>query len=128
MQVLNYEGSLNSPAVNFDADDGLLKIKGSSLQENSDDFYQPLISWVREYTQNPVAETAVHVELMHFNASTSKCLLTLFKTLEFIQRYGEDRVTIHWYYQPDDLHILNAGQDYNDIVRLEFELIELEEE
>ncbi len=120
------EGSHKTPSVRFDADKGIIEIKGRSIPENSIEFYKPMIEWLEEYSRNPAKRTVVNFQLEYFNTSSSKCILDLFKKLETIHKQNKN-VNVNWYYEEDDEDMLEAGEDYESIIRIPFTMIELEE-
>ncbi len=124
MESLIIEGSTKTPDVNFDIENGALEIKGRSIPENSIEFYKPLVDWLEEYAQDPKSKTIVNVHLEYFNTSSSKCILDVFKKLEAIHKNKYD-VQINWYYEEDDEDMLEAGEDYESIIRVPFKMIEI---
>ena len=126
MEKLIIEGSSKTPTVNFDADSGKIELKGRSIPENSIEFYKPLVDWLEEYMDNAADLTEVNIELEYFNTSSSKCLLDVFKKLEAVYKAGNE-VKINWYYEEDDEDMLEAGEDYHSIIKIPFNMIEMEE-
>lgn len=126
MEKLIIEGSSKTPTVNFDADSGKLVLKGRSIPENSIEFYKPMVDWLEEYMDNAAELTEVNIELEYFNTSSSKCLLDVFKKLEAVYKAGNE-VKINWYYEEDDEDMLEAGEDYHSIIKIPFNMIEMEE-
>jgi hypothetical protein len=124
MESLVIEGTPKTPNVNFDVAKGVLEIKGRSIPENSIEFYKPLVDWLEEYGQNPNSKTQVNVHLEYFNTSSSKCILDVFKKLEAIHK-NKYEVQISWYYEEDDEDMLEAGEDYESIIRVPFKMIEI---
>ena len=53
--------------------------------------------------------------------------MDLFKKLEAIHKAGNE-VSINWYYEEDDEDMLEAGEDYQAIIKVPFTMIEVEEE
>jgi hypothetical protein len=123
MEDLILEGSAKTPTIDFKSS-GELLIKGRSIPENSIEFYKPLIDWITDYSDNPKENTIVNIQLEYFNTSSSKCILDVFKKLESIDGSS---VSIKWYYEEDDEDMLEAGEDYEAIIDLTFEMIEVEE-
>lgn len=126
MDPISIEGTPKTPTVNFDADKGLVEVKGRSIPENSIEFYKPLVDWLEEYLNQPFEKTNVNIQLEYFNTSSSKCILDVFKKLEAIYKSGND-VVINWYYEEDDEDMLEAGEDYQSIIKIPFKMIEIEE-
>lgn len=124
MEPLLIEGTQKTPTVNFNPDKCLLEIKGRSIPENSIEFYKPLVDWLEEYSQQPGEKTVVEVHLEYFNTSSSKCILDVFKKLEMIHK-NKNEVTINWYFEEDDEDMLEAGEDYESIIRVPFKMIEI---
>jgi len=123
MENLKHEGSSKTPEVDFNSS-GELLLKGRSIPENSIEFYKPLIEWLEAYAESPSSTTVLSVQLEYFNTSSSKCILDVFKKLEAV---SESEISIKWHYEEDDEDMLEAGEDYDAIIDLPFEMIEVEE-
>ena len=123
MDNLTIEGSAKTPTVEFEGV-GKLLIKGRSIPENSIEFYKPVIDWIGAYGGAPKDITEVNVQLEYFNTSSSKCILDVFKKLESV---SGSEITVKWHYEEDDEDMLEAGEDYEAIIDLPFEMIEVEE-
>lgn len=126
MEPLIIEGTPKTPTVRFNAKEGVVEIKGRSIPENSVEFYKPLVDWLEEYKKNPKPKTIVNIQLEYFNTSSSKCILDVFKKLEAIYKAKHD-VEINWYYEEDDEDMLEAGEDYESIIRIPFKMVEIVE-
>jgi len=124
MESISIEGTPKTPTVNFDASTGIIEIKGRSIPENSIEFYRPLVEWLEEYSKAPQGLTTVNIQLEYFNTSSSKCILDVFKKLETIKK-ARNEVIINWYYEEDDEDMLEAGEDYESIIRIPFKMIEV---
>jgi hypothetical protein len=120
------EGSPKTPTIRFDANTGLIEIKGRSIPENSIEFYKPMVDWLEQYSANPAPRTVVNIHLEYFNTSSSKCILDVFKKLEAIHKAKND-VIVNWYYEEDDEDMLEAGEDYESIIRIPFKMVEIED-
>ena len=60
--------------------------------------------------------------LEYFNTSSSKCLLDIFRRLETINLSGKTKVIVSWFYETDDEDMMEAGEDYQALVKIPFEL------
>jgi hypothetical protein len=126
MEAINIESSPKTPSIKFIQDDGVIEIKGRSIPENSIEFYKPLVDWLEDYAKDPLQKTLVNIQLEYFNTSSSKCILDVFKKLEAIHKSKHD-ILINWYYEEDDEDMLEAGEDYESIIRVPFKMIEIVE-
>ncbi|MCD4834318.1 MAG: DUF1987 domain-containing protein [Bacteroidales bacterium] len=124
MESIALEGTPKTPTVNMDGATGIVEIKGRSIPENSIEFYRPLVEWLEEYSKEPQQLTTVNIQLEYFNTSSSKCILDVFKKLEAIKK-ARNEVIINWYYEEDDEDMLEAGEDYESIIRIPFKMIEV---
>ena len=125
MDPLIIEESIKTPAITFNPNTGVLEIKGKSIPENSLEFYKPIFEWLEVYSKTPAANTEVHVRLDYFNTSSSKCLLDIFRRLEPANSGGASSVKVHWFYESDDEDMMEAGDDYQALVKLPFTLIKV---
>jgi len=124
MDTLSIEGTPKTPTIRFDGSKGLIEVKGRSIPENSIEFYKPLVEWLEAYATEAKPQTQVNIQLEYFNTSSSKCILDVFKKLEAIYKVNQG-VTINWFYDEDDEDMLEAGQDYESIIRVPFKMIEV---
>ncbi|MDX2360103.1 MAG: DUF1987 domain-containing protein [Crocinitomicaceae bacterium] len=126
MEKFHLEGSPKTPTVTFDADNGVLELRGRSIPENSVEFYGPLNDWLEKYESSPSPKTTLDMKLEYFNTSSSKCILDLFKRLEKMNGH-DTNVHVNWYFETEDEDMAEAGEDYEAIVELPFSIIEVEE-
>lgn len=128
METLTIDGTPKTPTVEMDIDSGVIEIKGRSIPENSIDFYRPIVEWLDQYSDSPLSETKVNIQLEYFNTSSSKCILDVFKKLEQVfKKNGDKGVVINWFYEEDDEDMLEAGEDYQSILKIPFKMIEIED-
>ncbi len=127
LNILEIKGTNKTPYIKFDPNTGVLEMKGRSIPENAVEFYKPLVDWLDKYAQDPKEHTVVNVQLEYFNTSSSKCILDVFKKLEDINKQEGKEVVINWYYEEDDEDMLEAGEDYQSILKIPFKMIEMEE-
>lgn len=120
MNNIYLEKAIKTPLISFNYNDGRLLIEGVSVPENTVDFYNPIVFWLRDYVQNPKPHTTFDLKLEYFNTSTSVVLLNIFRTLSEL---GEDKLTINWHYEEDDIEMEEAGQDYSNMVSAKFNII-----
>ena len=124
MSNLVIHESIKTPSITL-GKSGTLEIKGKSIPENSLEFYRPVFEWLDEYTQSPAPKTEMKISLEYFNTSSSKCLLDIFRRLETINLSGNSEVKVSWYYDADDEDMMEAGEDYQALVKVPFELNKL---
>ncbi|HNT41318.1 MAG: DUF1987 domain-containing protein [Bacteroidales bacterium] len=124
MELLSIEGTPKTPTVTMNPNTGVIEIKGRSIPENSIEFYKTIIDWIDEYSKSPQPNTVVNIQFEYFNTSSSKCILDVFKKFEMLKKNKAD-VVINWYYEEDDEDMLEAGEDYESIIKVPFKMIQI---
>lgn len=125
MDNIKIEGSAKTPTLDFNASTGVFEISGRSIPENSVEFYKPVLEWLDEYTKQPQAKTVANIQLEYFNTSSSKCILDVLKKFEGIAKTGND-IVVNWHYESDDEDMQETGADYQSIIKVPFNLVEIE--
>jgi hypothetical protein len=120
LTALHISPTAFTPEVKFDPIAGKFEIKGRSIPENAHEFYNPLIDWVKRYSENAADSTSVDVYFEYLNTSSSKSLMHLFNAFGTIS--GKE-VNINWLYTQDDEAMKEAGEDFNTIVNLPFNIV-----
>lgn len=120
MENLIIAPGIKTPSINFLLENGLLEIRGKSIPENSIEFYRPIYEWIDAYVLQAQPKTQVTIGLEYFNTSSSKCLLDIFRKLENLHKSGKSEVTINWLYEEEDEDMMEAGDDYQTIVKVPF--------
>jgi hypothetical protein len=124
MEFMNIEGTPKTPSITLNPESGIIEIKGRSIPENSIEFYKPIVDWLEDYANAPKEKTVVNIQLEYFNTSSSKCILDVFKKLENLKK-GKNDIVVNWYYEEDDEDMLEAGEDYESIIKVPFKMIEI---
>jgi hypothetical protein len=122
METIKIQGTEDTPKVILDKDSDIMEISGRSLPEDVTSFYEPVLTWLEEYSQNPNKKTIFNFKLVYFNTASSKLLLDILMKLEEIHEAGND-VLIRWHFPEDDEDMEEAGEEYADIVDVPFEQV-----
>lgn len=111
-----------TPEVIINLNTGFFKLTGRSSPENSQSFYAPLMRVLRSEKIN-LSSINMDFCFEYFNTSSSKCLFDIFRQLKRMQGTGTE-INVNWFYEPHDEDMLEAGEDYDDIVDLNFNFVE----
>lgn len=122
METIKIQGTEDTPRIILDADNDMMEISGRSLPEDVTAFYEPVLSWLKEYAENPREKTILNFRLTYFNTASSKLLLDILMILEEIKEKGNS-VLIKWHYPEEDEDMEEAGDEYADIVDVPFEKV-----
>jgi hypothetical protein len=127
-EKIEIKGNQDTPGVIFDKENNKFELSGRSFPADANLFYLPLLKWLDDYKALGRNEQLImNVKMEYFNTASAKMLLDIFFKLEDMAEVGFD-VQIKWYYLEEDDDMLEAGEEFNDIVEIEFELIEYKSE
>ena len=116
------EQTAKTPFIEFEPQSGTFEMKGKSIPENSKVFYEQMFVWLDAYVLSPAAITTFDIQLDYFNTSSAKCIIDIFKRLELIEKNNKGKVVINWHYNEDDGDMQEAGQDYQSVIKVTFNL------
>ena len=126
MNQIYINATFKTPHINFDPKKGLIEIKGKSIPEHAEAFYSHLIEWIKEYSQDPQATTAVNLQLEYINTDTKKYLLEMVELFGEMQKNGK-KIVVNWYYEKDDEGMMETGEEYATMAGMPFNYIGVEE-
>ena len=122
MDVISIYGTKLTPSIILDAKNGWIEIEGNSIMDDATAFYKTILEFVKVYATKPSSKTVVKIKLNYINLPSSKCILELLKAVESIHKKDSSKVIVNWYYTTNEM--LNAGKDYQSIIKLPFNMIE----
>ncbi|CAN5230088.1 DUF1987 domain-containing protein [soil metagenome] len=116
MKIIKLVGTEDTPEIILDKEQEVYEISGRSLPEDSSEFYQPVLAWIAEYSQEPKSTMNFVFKLEYFNTSSSKLILDILSRLEELPG-----ITISWYFHDDDEDMEEAGKEFSELVDIPFE-------
>ncbi len=130
MEKLRIEATKSTPIVDFNPNTHVHSVIGESYPENSREFYNPLMNWIRQYLDS--VKKSQHIvfnfEMIYFNSSSSKALLDLFYLLDDYAVDGERKIVLNWIYISENEAAEEYGTEFSeDVKHLKFNLIKKDE-
>jgi len=119
METINVKATDDTPKVTLDAQNNVLLIAGRSLPENIEEFYQPIMDWLDEYSQEPNPETIFTFKMDYFNTLSHKAIFFLVMTLKKIHDAGRN-VVVEWYFNEEDEDTREAGHELERVSKIPF--------
>lgn len=117
MNSKKIEATVDTPSVILDPQNNHFEISGKSYPEDTKEFYGPILQWIDEYVISPNPETTFVIKLKYFNSSSYKPLFDIFTKLATIKN---NKVAIQWYYKNGDSDMLESGEEFAELVKLNF--------
>ena len=123
MEKLHIDATKYTPEIDLDPS-GIIALVGKSYPENTFEFYEPMMNWLREYFETSAPElTTVNVEITYFNSSSSKLFFDFFDLLE--ENHEDHKIKINWIYDEENESAEEAGEDFiEDFEDLDIELVQ----
>lgn len=125
MEKLDIKAGKLTPQVNFDHENNVFSISGSSLPENVHEFYKPILKWLDEYkSQLDSVKKTLHVviKFAYYNSSSMRYISDIFAKIGQIHKKGIE-TKIDWYYEKEDELLKEAGQDLSELIGIKFNYI-----
>ncbi len=122
MEKLFFESTRVTPFLIFDPSIALLDIRGRSSPDNSVNFYSKVLNQLDIYINEGENNVEVNIFFEYLNSSTSKIVFDIFRKLTQIKSNGK-QVVVNWHFEEEDDDMMEAGEDYADLIDLPFNLV-----
>lgn len=123
-QKLSIEATDVTPEIQFDAKELKFLIKGRSMPENSEMFYEPVLKWLRENFSNTNVVAVVDVDLDYYNTGSFIRIMGLFNLLGELNDAG-NKFSVRWICEAEDEDNIADGQSFKEVVKIPFDIIEI---
>lgn len=121
--MLNIIATEDTPEITFNGETNELIISGRSLPEDVSTFYKPVFEWLEGFSNTQTPGTVFKFKLEYFNTASSKIILDILMKLEDMMESKQSELKIEWYYFESDDDMLEAGEEYKELVEIPFHLI-----
>ena len=116
-----------TPEINFNLQTGFFSIIGKSVSKDTDNFWKDIKEWIDLNIKSYKLKTiTITFNLEYFNTSSSRHILDIFLTLNSYHNKGV-KIKILWEYAFKDEDMLETGKDYENMINIPFEFIELKQ-
>lgn len=116
--------TLFTPSVRVIEKDHRIVISGQSRLEDPTPFYEELIAFLEEHINEVKTHLSIDFVLNYMNSSSSKWLFHILKGLQ--NRFnGKKIITVNWFYDSDDDSMLEAGEVFQSLLHMPFNLVEV---
>ncbi len=113
----------STPSVTVLTAEHRIVVSGPSNLEDPTVFYEEFAGILNESFKSFKTFAYLDFHISYINSSSSKWLLHVLKDLQ-LKYEGKKLVTINWFYDIDDESMLEAGEVYQELVNLPFNIIE----
>lgn len=116
------EATEETPRITLDIASGKMEFTNRSFPEDAVAFYQPVVEWIKTYSENPLPKTICAVRLEYYNTATSKQIYKIFNLLEDLSK--KSTVEVHWFYHTEDTDMKASGERYSKMLTIPFNFME----
>jgi len=121
--VTGIKETAHTPAVRILTDERRIVISGQSRLEDPSFFYEELTVLLDHSLNDFRTHASVDFVLQYLNSASSKWLFHILKGIQ-TKFQGKKIITINWYYDSDDEIILEAGEVFQSLLSMPFNLVE----
>jgi len=104
---------------------GIIKIKGRAIDESRIGIPEQVMDWVDSYLLNPGQSTEIIIALEFLNSFNTMVLNSILKKISQLIQQNK-KLHIQWYYEKDDMDILERGEYISTIIDVPIEFIKTE--
>lgn len=100
-----------TPEILFESS-GKMLISGRSIPEHPIDFYEPALTWIKNFLNSKPSFVELTIYLDYLNTHSTECMLFIYKRFsKYYKDHPTSDVKIIWRYDEDDEDILTLGED-----------------
>jgi hypothetical protein len=127
VEAIKVEPEKILPGIHLDRINGVFQIYGTSCPQDAVEFYEPIFNWLDKYLENPLESTTLDFKLEYFNTVSAKVFLKIMGKMEDLSESGYN-AKIRWFYTDGDDDLIEAGEEFADIIDVRFEYVRMENE
>lgn len=123
MKTIDLQATSDTPRIYFNPGEGSFEMRGRSMPEDVYEVYDPILTALRKYFENPLEETEFIFNVDFMNTATTKVMHEFFQLLKDKKEKGL-KIVVMWYYQFDDDDIQELGEYFENEYKLGMDVIE----
>jgi hypothetical protein len=120
---LNIAGTEDTPEIEYNITTREFMISGRSLPEDVTSFYKPVFEWLTNFMDHISENNTFKFKLEYFNTASSKIILDILMRLEDLVQTNKAQIKVEWHYSEADDDMLEAGEEYAELVEVPFSLV-----
>ncbi len=117
-------GTSLSPEIDFHIEEKRFLLKGRSMPENSEAFFNPILGWLTDNLKFQFVKANFDVALDYYNTGSFIRLMALFNLLQELNKTGNE-FTIRWICEGEDEDNIADGESFKAVVNIPFEIIQV---
>lgn len=137
MSMIHIEATEKTPEIILDDKNLIFEMIGKSRPENIRDFYKPIIEKLENFLDYLLVNTPaekleekvfkINFKLGYFNSASAKCIADIMIMVHDFIKQGSN-IKIYWYYQEGDDDMLEAGEEFSEMINIPINYIMIAED
>ncbi len=103
-----------TPYVHLCSEKGVFILEGVILPEDSYEFFEPIMSYIKIYLNEPSADSTVILKLDYFNTSASRMLYNMLKS--FDEMASQTSTVVEFYFEDDDEDLSEVCDEFSEML------------
>lgn len=122
MKDLKLSPSATTPFVEMNYAKGEITIIGRSIAYDSNEFWNPILTWFFNYLDSPSVQTTLTIQLDYINSSSTKQIVKLLKLANI--NFSKGQITkVFWYVEINDVDAYELGLELKTRLRLPLKIV-----
>jgi hypothetical protein len=124
MENFILQGTEIVPSINFNAEDGLLKISGKmvSISAIEYSYLGPILEWVNAYSLKPAKKTRLEFDIEYCSSGGVMIIYQVLQIFDKLYKKSHD-ISVTWHYFEDDEDTEEKGLQLQELFKIPFQLI-----
>ncbi|GGN29574.1 MULTISPECIES: biofilm regulation phosphoprotein SiaC [Marinomonas] len=122
MNDLVITGTVSSPSIKGDWQNGILYMEGDSYPENSYELYSSMVAWVMDYLKETASPLTLELTLLYLNTSSIKVMMDIFDEMEDAFQKGR-QVAVNWYFDAENERVAELAEEFKEDCTFPFNII-----
>ena len=110
----------DEPKIILDKGNNVFQFTGSSMPEDPEKVFGPVLEWVKAYAEAPNPSTIIEFKMDYFNSSSARFFVEILEQFEDILDNGSV-VKVIWFHNDDDIVMRERGEDIEAVMGVPFE-------
>jgi hypothetical protein len=111
------------PKIIFEEMKGTIIIRGRSISSEVPYYFKEFLTYLEDCLLKNPMNLEIDIDLEYFSTETARELMRFFKIVKIVKEKNFE-ININWFIEGGDEDLRQAGEDYQDITKLNFNIIE----
>jgi SiaC family regulatory phosphoprotein len=120
MNDINISGTLSTPSIQTNWQDGWCEMSGDSYPENSYEVFSPVLAWIDAFLEQK-KPLSLKLRLLYLNTSSIKIMMEIFDALQAAFDDSQT-VSVEWLYENGNQRVAELAEEFKEDCSFPFEI------